>query len=645
MTAAAFAIAALLLLPIVALRGRTLATYAATDAVTWGFAWLVWNRAPVVDPYLAAVALAVLKLATFCLFLARGLNVRWSANRAALLAAIVYVAAIPAMLRTPIDGDEPFYLLVAESLLEDRDLDLANQYASPGETSTGRSDLGPQFGDPVGPQGERYSRHEPFLPLLLVPGTAAGGLIGAIATIALFGVLLVRSTVRWMEEEGIDAPAIRAVFPFFAFAPPVLFYAVRIWPEVPAAFFFVEALRGVGAQRPARWLTALFGMVLLKLRFLLVAAALLLRLGLASRRGMARIALPAVVLIAVPTLVMWLVSGDATSVHGWQELIPVSPARYASGLAGLLTDGMAGIAFQAPFYLFGLAALFSWRFTPAGFRAGIVASLLYLFYLIPRDEWFGGWAPPLRYLVFLTPVLALGAASIWGRIPRAAIAVTGLWTAGLATHGLSHPWRLFHIFNGENAAGEWLSRVWQVDVSRLFPSFIRPNAAAWPGFALVLLLVTWWGVAARPGRNGSGDTSPERRRATSALVHGFVALALAGAFVFAQQPPERVEFEDAHVVHRGGALYPEMYTLMRTRYRGGWVLEEGDSLSFVAAAGPWTMHYITGLGATIEVEGGVFTVPPDDVHRTVQVMVPRSGRVTIRCRAGAVNLDRMVRND
>ena len=113
-----------------------------------------------------------------------------------------------------------------------------------------------------------------FCSLLMAPGYALGGLHGALAVIALFGVLLVRSTIRWMEDEGVPDASIRAVFPFFAFAPPVLFYATRMWPEVPAAFFFVEAIRGVRAQRAKRWVPALLGLVMLKLRFVLVAIGL-----------------------------------------------------------------------------------------------------------------------------------------------------------------------------------------------------------------------------------------------------------------------------------------------------------------------------------------------------------------------------------
>ncbi|HEX8619059.1 MAG TPA: hypothetical protein VF911_15855 [Thermoanaerobaculia bacterium] len=631
---------ALLVAPLLVLRRRTLVAYYGAIAMTWLFAFVVWRRIPAVEPLLGAIALATIGLVTLAVFIAQGRDVRWSANRAALLAAIVYALALPVIARHALDGDEPFYLFVTESIVEDFDLDLRNQYAE--------HKSGPQFNDPTGPRGEQYSRHEPFLSLLLVPGFALFGVSGALATIALFGVLLVRSTVRWMEDEGVAEEHIRAVFPFFAFAPPVLYYATRIWPEVPAAFFFVEALRGVRNQRIKRWLPALLGLVLLKLRFALVAAGLIGTIfGPVARRirsgrketGNAPLPLRDVALVLfvvmAPLLLLYAVTGDATNVHSWRELLPAPAERYVTGLFGLLTDGMGGIPFQAPFYLLGLFAVTQWRMMPRGFRTGMLAASLYILYLLPRPEWFGGWAPPLRYLVFLMPVLALGAASMWDRISRGAIAIAALWTLGLTIHGLRYPWRLFHIANGENALGEWLSHTYRADFSRLFPSFIRMNDASWIGVLVLSALCIVAAVRTALRRNAARQTS------ATPLFIALFALLLAAGFHSGKQPGARVEFEDAHVIKEGGELYPELYTMMRVTYRGGWIVQSGHSLSFLARRGTHTLHAITGLGATFEIGGHAYHVEPHPEYQRIRITIPEDGRVTLRCVSGALNVDRM----
>src|SRR5881296_3815933 len=279
MTLALF-VAASIASPFILLRGRCLRRWFALYAGAWLlFGLLAAIARPLqvnVDPRLAFVLFGVAVVASLWAFVAFNAppEVRWSANRAAAITAIFYVVVVALMMRTPIDGDEPYYLLLTESIVHDRDLDLSDQCRDLAHSATGRIDLVPQLGDPVGPHGERYSRHEPFLSLLMVPGYLAGRLPGALATIALFGVLLVRSTVRLFEDEGIDDATTRALFPLIAFGPPIVFYAARIWPEVPAAFCFVEAVRGVRQRRVGRWIPAMLGMVLLKLRFLLVVAPL-----------------------------------------------------------------------------------------------------------------------------------------------------------------------------------------------------------------------------------------------------------------------------------------------------------------------------------------------------------------------------------
>jgi hypothetical protein len=627
MTARALhALIVLLVLPLLMLRGRTLRAWFAVDAATWVLAAVLWPQRHGLDAYLAAVALVAAKVATLALFVAVGKEVRWSAGRAAVAALLVYSLLVPAMQRTPPDGDEPYYLLVTESIIRDFDLDLANQYGGDAARALRRLDLRPQPGDPTGPRGELYSRHEPFLSILLIPGYAAAGLGGALATMILFAALLVRSTIRFLEDEGIDEATARIVFPFVAFAPPVVFYAARIWPEVPAAFLFVEAIRGVRNRRPQRWIAPLVALALLKLRFVLVAVPLAARAIVRSRRH-----LPVVLLIvAIPLLVAWLVSGSATNVHSVSDLIAPGYGGPLHGLFGLLLDSAAGLLFQAPFYLLGVFGVVRWRQMPEGFRIGCLSALLYIVLLVPRSEWHGGWSPPLRYIVFLMPVLALGAATLLrnGRF-RSALAVAAVWTAGLVIHGVAHPWRLFHIANGEWLAGEWLSGLYGADYSRLFPSFIRLNFAA--VVAAVALTVALAAFALL--RRSAAVPMP--------VVISATALLMAAAFVAGAQPGKIVHFEDAHVQHLGGDLHPPLYTVARFAYRGGWILHAGQSLSFNARRGPATLHFVTGLPSVIEVGERRYELGPAEGYRTLRVQIDEPGRVVLRCLSGGVNLDRL----
>ena len=612
--------------PFLLLRGRSLQRWFAIYIGAWFlFGFLAAFARPLqvhIEPRLAFVAFGVLLTAAFWTFVAQAADVRWSADRAAIAAALVYAVVIPMMLHTAIDGDEPFYLLETESMVRDHDLDLSNQYRDLAHSEAGRLDLVPQLGDPTGPHGEKYSRHEPFLALLMIPGYLIGRLPGAIATIALFGALLARSTVRLFEDEGIDDATTRALFPFIALGPPILFYAARIWPEVPAAFFFVEAVRGVRQRRAARWLPALLTLVLLKLRFLLIAVLLLAR-TLRNRRYVAI----AAVILAIPLAVAVFTTG---TVHSWNELIPGSPSAMLRGLLGLLLDGAAGILFQAPIFVLGVIALTRWPSMPASFRIGMASSAIYVIYLVPRLEWHGGWSPPLRYIVVFIPILGLGAAALWKQVDAAPIVAAAAWTIGLVIHGLAFPWRLFHIENGENVVGETLSTIWHSDFSRLFPSFIRPNFAAIVAsiLAIIVLVVCGAGSPAGLGRLRGGPT--------------LLVVVIALAFVFGRRPGDRIEFEDAHVIHNGGELYPHVFQVQRFAFRGGWILRAGDSLTFLARSGASRLQYTSDSGAMIQIgRDAAYALPPTRGYGGVRVNIATTGIVEVRCLSGIVNLDRM----
>jgi hypothetical protein len=552
---------------------------------------------------------------------------RWNAKRAAVATGIVYLLLVPHVLQWPLDGDEPFFLLITESILRDGDLDLANQYQTLEESAVGRLDLEPQFGDPVGDGGEQYSRHAPLLPVLLVPGYLSGGAYGAAATIALLGALLILSILRLLEEEGFGRVSRTFVWPAVALAPPVLFYATRLWTEVPAALCFSEALRAARSRQWWRMTLFLALLSLLKLRFGLIAAGLILVLAVRERPGLKKI-LAAMIVLVIPIGVVWLSTGELIGVHQPFELLPGAPLASLEGLAGIILDAQAGLLFQAPLWLLGLLAFFRRETRSALLTTAGLAVIPYVVLLIPRAEWHGGWSPPLRYLVVLAPLFALGLASVARHLPRVVVAAAGVWSAGLVIHGIAYPWRLFRIADGESVIGEMLSRHYGADFSRLLPSLIRPNAAAVVWALLLVVLV----VLLVRGR-------VKIRAATAAVV---LSVAIAAAVTLATTPGRIVHLEDAHVTRHGGELFPHKWTVARFRFEGGWTLREGEAVSFRIRPGPVTIRYESSEGATIELGGRELELPPSTGWATVRAEIPRSReRAMLKLLEGTATFDRI----
>lgn len=560
--------------------------------------------------------------------------------RAGIVTGLFCAALIPAQLEAvSTDGDESYYVLIAESMLHDGDVDLTNQYANPELSVIGRTDLGPQLGDPVGPSGELYSRHGPLLPLFILPGVSIAGVGGAVATISIFAGLLAWAWFRLGAEAGIATVALQRCWIFLSFAPPVLFYSTRIWPEVPATFCFVQSLRAANRRQWAGlfgWglLTALF-----KLRFLPVVVALILLTlwrdrdrirGLATRVRWSLIG-GVVLVVTVPMLVMTVVQGSALGIHTLSEIVPGGPLNYLRGSTGLLVDAQAGLLFQSPFMFLGLVCVFA-AVSPPIVRLGLLALVPYIVLLVPRAEWHGGWSPPLRYVVIFAPLLVLGVARLFEAIPRWISLIAAVASAGLVVHGIAFPGRLFHIANGESVLGEWLSVTWGSDFSRILPSLIRPNAAAIVWTVLAIVFLAAFGLLLRRG----GSIDPR-------IVISGLAIALAcGVFVGAS-PGRVVQLEDAHVIHEGGELYPPLWTVARFRFDGGWTLRPGDRARFRLRGDEAVLRYQSEGSAVIRVNGAPFRLRPTPRSGWLRAQLPiaRSGgsAVEIEVLSGEVTAD------
>jgi len=559
-------------------------------------------------------------------------DVVWSPGRAGVLAALVYLALVPNALVHHTDGDESFYVLNAESIQHDFDLDLRNQYAELERSVVGRLDLEPQLGDPVGPEGQVYSRHEPLLSFVLIPGILVGGLAGAVATIALLAALAMRAITALLEDEGATTRLQLLVFAFVGLAPPFLNFATRIWPEAPGAFLLAEMLRAARAKRIGR--LVLFGVALsaLKLRFAPIALTLLLVVLLAGkvRRRWVIAGLTGVTAVLA---IAWFVMPGIFVVRFFDPREVFVPDNFARGILGILLDGQAGLLFQAPLFLVGLAAILRWRSLGTTVRLGCVSALPYLCLLIPRSEWHGGWSPPLRYLAVFAPLFALLAAKAIEEIVRRwAVIMSVTWTSALAAYAVAYPPRQFRIAAGESAFGEYLSRIWGTDFSRMVPSLIRPNEAALWASVVLLIFGAWIFL-----RRGSGE-----RARTPALAALLSVAIVCGAWT-GLRPGRVVEFEDAHVVKRGGELYPERWTVARFRFRGGWTLHAGDAVAFAHPGGAVSLSYYCDQPTVIDVDGVTFDVPTATEYQDLVFLLSKStnDRHEIRCVSGALILDRL----
>jgi hypothetical protein len=534
-----------------------------------------------------------------------------------LLPLAVYLAILPwsAGHRQP-DGDEPFYLLVTHSLAYDLDADLTNNYAQADWRHFMGRPIQPQPGDPVGPKGERYSRHNALLPLALAPAYRLLGKRGALATMAALAAALAWMTLRLARHyaRGLPGEAL-AAYALVAFASPLLLYSYQVWVEVPAALLVALALDrvlalpaaagGAGASPRWGWREWLgFGLPvlllpLLKIRLMLLAASLLLLAGWraawrAGRRGWPVWVMAALLGAVGAGMLAYnqLLYSNPLKIHSWQELDPYrySPAAYALGFSGLLYDAAFGLFGCAPIWLLLLPAvlLLAVRAVrPCAPRALLahlaVLAAPYFLVVIPRAEWYGGWSPPFRYALVVLPLLGVALvpflAASRGR-PGAVALGSGLGalTLVLFVVWVVVPGWTFNFADGRTYLLDGLAGRLGADVARFFPSSVRPRPATWLWPAATLALVPL--VAWLPGRG--------RRTGTAAALAGIALLLAAAAAlpVAATRAATRtIEIEDAQVAKSGGHVYPDRWMIERARYRGAWTLRAGEQVTAPVVAG------------------------------------------------------------
>lgn len=422
-----------------------------------------------------------------------------------LTCAVLYALALPRMLTRldPLTGDEPFYVMTALSLVHDRDLDEANNYADadfeafyPTDPLPSGWQGWPSFPRPLPPHpantdvGGLHTKHGLGLSFLIALPFAALGRAGAVFVVQLCATLLAGQMYLLAREAGARAHVAAAVAAALALTLPLAPYAFLLFPEIPAALLLVYAVRRLSAATNSELQLLLAGLATgflpwLHQRFAptsaALAAALLLRYARRRRWDELTTALTPVVVLGSLLVAynLWLYRSplqDTRDHAGFSDL-----AGTLNGAFGLLLDAQWGLLIAAPVYLLALVgAPRWWRAAPDTARLTVLALLPYLALVAAYRVWWGEWGPPARYLVPVVP-LAAGALALLleraGSVPRALFVFGLLWSALLTLVGLADPQRLYHHPDGWNRLAARAGELLHVDVAAHLVAF-QPYAVA-----------------------------------------------------------------------------------------------------------------------------------------------------------------------
>jgi len=147
-----------------------------------------------------------------------------------LFAAYAATIGLPAFGTSQFGGDEPHYLLTAESIVTDRDLDLRDEYAT-GDYRDWYPYVLERHGRLT--NGQANEPHGAGFALLIAPAYAVGGTLAVqllLAAIAAFAFALAALLARWVVPEPWASSAALVC----GLSPPALASATAVSPELTA---------------------------------------------------------------------------------------------------------------------------------------------------------------------------------------------------------------------------------------------------------------------------------------------------------------------------------------------------------------------------------------------------------------------------
>lgn len=375
----------------------------------------------------------------------------WSA--VAGLALLAGLAAAPGTWVRATNGarltaDEPHYLLTAISLVEDGDLDVADETAAERYRPFHELGLPPQAA--AQPDGRMVVPHDPLLPALLAVPWAIGGWVGAKLALSALGGVLAGATV-WVAVRrfGVRLGTASVTTGLLALSAPLAPYGTQVYPEVPAALATVVAVGALLGRPRARnatvFVIAVGALPWLAIKYVPVAATVAAvglwrwwRQGARSLVASTAAAFVAAAMSYAAAHLAWYggltayAAGDFFREHGGQLTVVGLRPNYLGRtrrLVGLLVDDEFGLGVWQPMWLFivpaGAALLRrrpeAWSALAVPFAAGWLTATFVA--LTMQGWWFPG-----RQVVVVLPLAAIAIARLAdrGRLWLTAMVGTGL---------------------------------------------------------------------------------------------------------------------------------------------------------------------------------------------------------------------------
>ncbi len=391
------------------------------------------------------------------------------------------------IINRPLQGDEPFYLLVTYSLIYDHDINLENNYLNGDSLLFSSTRLTPQLFDNF--KGDKLvSRHPPFFPFLLIPAFLVARASGVLFFMMLFSVALAYGLKRLMAQFNIPVRLRVWVSCLIVLSAPVVLYTQAIFIELPAAALGAIILSlciNPAKIRPKILLlivVLILAGALLKTRLLFfylppVVISLLIHWKLKKSTwiwigGL----LTVLAIIGFSNLFLF---GSILGRYSLQDLTRLSIIRAFRGTVGLFWDQQYGLLPINLSYILAVPGIYYLykNHNKLQFLIWISAITPYFLLVALYAELSGGHCPKGRFLIAWIPLLALPISACLNAMQRrnalAVLTILLSFSMPITTLLLAFPdWQTVNP-GGTDHLLTVFNQTFQTDILNIIPSFDR----------------------------------------------------------------------------------------------------------------------------------------------------------------------------
>jgi hypothetical protein len=429
------------------------------------------------------------------------------------------------------DGDEPHYLLMAESLYDDGDLRLENQYPDKHAFMPHYTEVGAAVQTP---SGSMYPIHDIglsvlMLPLLSVVHAVVPLIPESFLALTKMNLPMVTSTV--FAYQSMVVTGFVAILCFFLFrdhgfsetesfwfslwailTPPLVTLGYLYFTEIYSCFIVVGMVlllrRKMDLIRTCLYALGVFLLSWLHIKnsvMAMVLSLLWLRQRYSAERSPVRVIswiLPGLALALAELLRAVLhhhYFGRPSLLIAWGSN-PLSLRMLPTGLFGLIFDRECGLLFANPvFFLLPAGLLFCWRAKRSWWSMEGIIAFSYLAGLPFFWGWHGAWSPAARYWVPVIPLLWIPVAGVvqrlWNGETLERWVVRGLILIG-GVISACH-WQFPRYFwNQGNGVNRWMDLLsfFGIQWQRALPSFFVQESTRVLSVGVTLFLLACFNI-------------------------------------------------------------------------------------------------------------------------------------------------------